>query len=162
MTNEETGPWGPPSLVIDTDAYAGNFERELCAACTGHHDDTSVTAKEIAASYDGPDLGFIEGGDGDEVDDVEGLIGTYNDNGCYRHAGIYQTPGTTEYRSVRIVLNRDPTPAELDGIMRRAMAFAGVGAQSDRGHEVQPFKIIGVRLIRERTTTQVTHLEMGR
>lgn len=135
---ETHGGWGGLSLVVDTDTYAGNLERELCAASTGQHDETSTAAEELAAAYDGPDLSELIGGRPDR-------------HGCYRRCTIYPTPGAGgEYRSARIYLNEEPTPEVLDGIKRRALALA------ERGHGewLRPFKVLGFRLIREHTVTQ--------
>jgi hypothetical protein len=62
-------------FVIDTDSYAGNFERELCAYITGVVGDCGVGSRKI------------------EFDEIEGVAQVADDNGCYRPCAIYETPG---------------------------------------------------------------------
>jgi hypothetical protein len=152
------GEWSGLSLVIDTDTYAGNIEREMLAACTGVVDEyASDEAEEIGTAYDGPDL----------EDLVSSLVYDPGDDGiCRTRVTIYQTPGWSQgprggepyrvtakrpfkhhaYLSVRIPLRSEPAAAIIDGIKRRAHAFA---ASSDPA-----FRVTGFRLIRERVTTQ--------
>lgn len=143
---EEMGAWGDLALVIDTDTCAGNFARELCAACAGLHDDTSYTAEELASVYDGPDLGY---------DGAVLVCMTMDGKGYPRWATMCRTPGTGENQSVCIRLLREPTPEELDGIKQRALALAKNGApRTEQGTGVHPFAITGFRITRERTCTQ--------
>ena len=74
-------------FVIDTNLYAGNFERPMCAFVTGQVGECGVGEKEAEI--------FEE-----EVEDeefraaVEDLIGAEpDDHGCHRPAKIYPTPG---------------------------------------------------------------------
>lgn len=73
-------------LIIDTDSYAGNFERQSVAYATGLVGDCNVGDKE-AASCDGvvPDDVLVWWEDhGVQLPD---------DNGCCRPAAIHPTPG---------------------------------------------------------------------
>ena len=154
------GDWSGLSLVIDTDTYAGNIEREMLAACTGIACEFSTgEADTLAAAYDGPDLGDL----------VSSIVWDPGDDGIARTpVAIYPTPGWTNtgggehvrvsesqpfewpaYMSVRIPLSREPSINVLDGIKRRALAFA-----ASAGEFRDPFRITGFRLIRERVTTQ--------
>lgn len=129
--------WSGFSLMIDTDTYAGNIERATCAACTGVLDDSCFDAVEVVKSYDGPNLEDLVGGRNDE-------------HGNWRPAQCWPTPGTNgKHNTVRIHLNKFPDAKTLDGIKRRALAFA-----ASSGEFREPFRIIGFRLIRERITTQ--------
>jgi len=152
------GEWSGLSLVIDTNTYAGNIEREMLAACTGVVDEyANVEAEERGAAYDGPDL----------EDLVSSIVYDPGDDGIHRtRATIYPTPGWSQgprsgepyrvtekrpfkhpaYLSVRIPLADEPSDVILDGIKQRAHAFA---ASSDPA-----FRVTGFRLIRERVTTQ--------
>jgi len=68
-------------FIIDTDSYAGNFEREMCAFMTGMIGDCEVGyeyAERFLEDYD-HELDFIT----DKADE----------NGCYRPVQIYPTPG---------------------------------------------------------------------
>lgn len=147
---EQAYDWDDYGIVIDTEQYAGNFERELCAACTGRHDDTSGRAKALAMAYDGPDF-------------EDKISGKDDEHGCYRHATVFPTPGWSNdgkgghtkltgkakmrypaYLSVLIHLNSDLTQKQIDGIKERAFAFAKAGS----------ITVTGFRMIRERTTIQ--------
>ncbi len=144
-TNATTtdGEWHDLSLVIDTDTYAGNIEREMLAACTGVTGEFATeTAERLATAYVGPDLDGLVG----HITDIDAGI-AYNVRSV-----AYPAP---EYRSVRIPLRCEPDAATLDGIKRRALAFAAAGVVSPDGDiDVHPFRVTGFRLIRERVTTQ--------
>ena len=137
------GEWHGLSLVIDTDTYAGNIEREMLAATTGVTGEfSSCIMVDLAAAYDGPDLWD--------------LIGYVTDVGAdvVRRVRSIAYPASS-YRSVRIPLAREPAADVLDGIKRRALAFAASGVVSPDGYvDVAPFRVTGFRLIRERVTTQ--------
>jgi hypothetical protein len=72
-------------FVIDTDAYAGNFERPLCAYITGQVGECGVGeeyAKMFRKKHPTKDIIF------------EGLVASVPDeHGCHRPASIYPTPG---------------------------------------------------------------------
>lgn len=80
MTNE-----GSDYLfVIDTDQYAGNFEREMCAFLTGRVGDCGV-GQEMAAKF------HKEFGDkGDDM--FENIASVPDDSGCSRPATIWPNP----------------------------------------------------------------------
>ena len=72
-------------FVIDTDKYAGNFEREICAYITGQIGECEV-GKENAklARQEIPDV----------VARLDELIDSVPDeNGCHRPVSIFPTPG---------------------------------------------------------------------
>ncbi len=161
------GEWHGLSLVIDTDAYAGNIEQEMLAACTGVKCEfSSDTADMIADAYDGPDLGDL----------VSSVVWDPGDDGITRTpVTIYPTPGWSQgprggepyrvtakrlfkcsaYMSVRIPLAREPAADVLDEIKRRALVFSAMGTRFDNGDvDVAPFRVTGFRMIRERVTTQ--------
>ena len=72
-------------FVIDTDSYAGSFEREMCAYVTGQYGECEV-GKETAESVirEGPNFfGRLE----DLVKHVP------DEHGCHRPASIFPTPG---------------------------------------------------------------------
>lgn len=155
------------SLVIDTNTHAGNIEREMLAACTGITGEFATdSAERLAEAYDGPDLDDL----------VSSILYDPGDDGFHRsRATIYPTPGWSQgprggepyrvtakrpfkwpaYMSVRIPLAREPDAATIDGIKRRALAFAASGVVSPDGAiDVRPFRVTGFRMIRERVTTQ--------
>lgn len=123
-------------LMIDTDSYAGNFERQLCAACTGKHDETSIEAAELAAAYDGPDLSEYIGEERDR-------------HGYPRPARCAPALGVGPSNSVRIVLDSDLPPGVIPGIKERAERLAREGYGF-----VRPFKILGFRIERDVTAVE--------
>jgi hypothetical protein len=120
-------------FVIDTNAYAGNFERPMCAAVTGVVDDTSFDAIEEGKLYNGPG-------------DLEELVGWEDDEGCPRCATCYLEPTSGENNAVAIYMNRKPTTDEITGMKERAETFA-----TKEGRRRKPFKILGYRIVIERT-----------
>lgn len=82
MSDKLNAPW---LFVIDTEDYAGNFERELCAFITGRvgecgvGDDCAVLFRQqVKDMGDEPFINIIEEAD---------------DHGCHRPCAIYPTPG---------------------------------------------------------------------
>lgn len=73
-------------FVIDTDTYAGNFEREMTAFCTGCTGECGVGERyaEMFLAEHGPDM----------ADDFRNLVAWYpDDHGVGRPAAIWPTPG---------------------------------------------------------------------
>jgi hypothetical protein len=146
------GEWHGLSLVIDTDTYAGNIEREMLAACTGVINEPTVILEEIASEYDGPDLRHLVTGDAEAYVTPGWSIAA----GGERHRVSPEHPfRMPTLSSVHIPLRDEPAADVLDGIKRRALAFAAAGVVDADGYvDVAPFRITGFRLIRERVTTQ--------
>lgn len=71
-------------FIIDTDKYAGNFERELCAYITGRFGDCEV-GKEYTDLFNKQSTV-----NEDFFDNVETRA---DENGCYRPCSIWETPG---------------------------------------------------------------------
>ena len=77
MNEDPNAPW---LFVIDTEEYAGNFERELCAYITGKVGDCDVGEEEAV----------IFGNEvGEALDNIENETDEY---GCSRPVTIYPTP----------------------------------------------------------------------
>lgn len=74
MNQPNQNSWG---FIIDTDSYAGNFERELCAHITGQ-------------------IGECEVGEEYVVEGIENkfpyLLRVADENGVYRPCGLFPTP----------------------------------------------------------------------
>lgn len=78
MVNEFKSPF---AFIIDTDSYAGNFERELCAYITGHIGDCGVG--EVNAARFKDEVG----------EPFENVTVEADDHGCCRPVTICPTPG---------------------------------------------------------------------
>lgn len=128
-------------FVVDTDKYAGNFEREMTAHITGLLGDCGVGGE------------FTEGPIFDE-----NFIDFYSDdNGCYRPCEIFLGE-KGENNSVAIFLSRMPTDAEINFMKTRAYEFPDVYLQKSRMKEFLSekgkMKILGFRLIFEKTCVE--------
>ena len=73
-------------FVVDTDTYAGNFERELCAYMTGQVGECGVGDKNAKRFEKEVSEAVAE-----RMEDLVG--GELDDHGCWRPAKIYSTPG---------------------------------------------------------------------
>ena len=69
-------------FVVDTEQYAGNFERELCAYVTGHVGECGVGDKQA-------ELYRKE----TKREPIEGVIDLPDEHGCHRPCRIWPTPG---------------------------------------------------------------------
>ena len=97
-------------VKIVTDSYAGNFERDMTAYCTGMVGDCMV-GSELADMYH------------EEVEDdpfFEKGLWVADDHGCARPCYM----DMRDTNAVLIFLNDEPTQRELDVISERALEFA--------------------------------------
>lgn len=79
MSHEPSAPY---FFVIDTEDYAGNFERQLCAYITGRVGECGV-GDDMAALF--------KEETGQEA--FDNVIEEPDEHGCHRPATIYRTPG---------------------------------------------------------------------
>jgi len=98
-------------LYIDTDSYAGNFERDMTAYCTGIFGECEV-GRSIASLYL------------DEEDYEFELLLISDDHGCHRPTSMFTEEGTTDYHTVGIFFNAKPTEEEIAIVKRRSAIFA--------------------------------------
>ena len=77
-------------LAIDTDAYAGNFEREMCAYATGHFGDCGVGEEFAKIAKNDFERGVIVNVS-DWID--EHIVSEPDEYHCCRPASIWVTPG---------------------------------------------------------------------
>lgn len=72
-------------FIVDTNSYAGNFEREMTAFCTGQYGECGVGEETADAFFrDHPDM----------ADDFASIISHVPDeHGCHRPTSIWTTPG---------------------------------------------------------------------
>lgn len=97
------------AVVIKTDSYAGNFEREMCAHLTGH-----IGECEVGREY--ADESIAE-----KFDDVIG--NEADDNGCYRPVALgCDIKGFTN-KDVVIFFDKKPTKKQLELIKTRSTNF---------------------------------------
>jgi len=136
-------------LVIDTDQYAGNFERELCAYVTGYVGDCGVGAKYVNkfAKDVGIELGNVDAIDifyntnYQQADIVEYVA---DEHGCYRPVALWE-PTT----AVCIFLQEEPSLKLACFWVARIVEFFKSSTLSS------PAKLLHVQLEHQVTTSSV-------
>ena len=145
-------------FIIDTDSYAGNFERDMCAYLTGVVGDCGV-GEEFAELYK------------NETNQEESIFLDYlehraDDHGCFRPTSIWPTKGLSDKitcstcsrrapnNSVAIFFEKKPTKALIMLMKERADKFVEAKRQLGASYE-KDFKltIYGFRLVKETITS---------
>ena len=110
-------------IIVRTDSYAGNFERELCAHLTGI-------------------IGECEVGDDYVDENIESIFdqsvkSVPDDNGCYRPVSLGGCKKTREFTSNDVVIWFDsiPTPEQQALIKERALTFNKAAAEHNQWHK---------------------------
>lgn len=145
-------PW---IFVIDTDQYAGNFERAMCAYCTGQIGECEVGSEFIDAKI---------------ASIFEDFVDCYvmDDHGCGRPTSIWPTgdPERKErkpaYNSVAIFFYQRPTSKQIDTMKVRAKEFAENRPDEEEMSwvkEKHPMEIKGFHLIYQSVKTQAIKFE---
>lgn len=97
------------AVLIKTNKYAGNFEREMCAHLTGH-----VGECEVGEEYVDDDIATI----------FESVIGNEaDDNGCYRPVALGCDIDGGTNQDVVIFFEEKPTKKHIDIIKERLETF---------------------------------------
>lgn len=129
----------PLAFVIDTDQYAGNFEREMCAFVTGQIGECGKGSKQAVLFHCDHPL---------RIDEFENLVVQFPDgHGNHRPTAIWPTPGTMNesgsgaaYQSVAIFLDSEPSDEIITFMKKRALQFCA--------EYNCPLSITGYRLLR--------------
>ncbi|MFA6462281.1 MAG: hypothetical protein WCV90_08520 [Candidatus Woesearchaeota archaeon] len=150
-------------LIIDTNTYAGNFERQMCAYVTGQIGECEVGEEQAElARKEIPEV----------VAQLENLIEQVSDeHGCHRPVSIFPNPRygndghgnhallSNENRekfpwpacnSVAIYFNSLPNPRLLEVMRERAsdIASRGVGLEGfERKVEIEGFRLLEQRTV---------------
>ena len=128
-------------FVIDTNQYAGNFEREMCAYMTGIIGDCEV-GREYADMFN-KDI---------NSNPFQDLVSQQPDEGaCYRPCAIWKSLNPLEYNSVAIFFEGVPTSEQIALLKERAKEFTLIQKTF-----TAPITIHGFRLITEITTVDET------
>lgn len=122
---EDRTDWG---VVIVTNLYAGNFERELTAFCTGEIGECEVGDAEAAS--------FQEDFNTEGCDENNPFWDAINhlpdDKGCYRPCSIFRD-SAGEYKSVIIFFHEQPTIEQVEIIKKRIDLYLAVGHKRTKG-----------------------------
>jgi hypothetical protein len=126
----------PYAIIVNTNEYTGNFEREFCAFTTGAIGECGVGDEE-SENYN-----VWAGQNKIKVD----LLADYtdsmaDDSGCHRPVSIYDDTGTGDYNDIIIYLSR-PLSVKLWKVFeKRAALFT----QDSEWDSVQ---ILGMRMVK--------------
>lgn len=126
-------------FIIDTDMYAGNFERELCGYCTGHWDNETHGGVQSAI--------FKE-----EVGNPDEYFGNVaytmvEDFSLLTCVTIVTEPITKQCNSVAIFFDTKPTKEQIKLMKQRAEKYSSEG--KDILERPLEFKVIDYRLIQK-------------
>lgn len=133
-------------LVITTNQYAGNFERELTAYLTGCIGECEVghqAAEDYNAQGDVTDGLFCE------------LAYCHDDHGVSRPCTIWKSDNG-KYESVAIFFNDKPLTAEVTMIKKRLKTYHEYRLAQPRhiNDRVEEIGIVGIELLKVKTTYQ--------
>ena len=136
------GPKEGFAFIVDTDSYAGNFEREMTAFVTGQIGECEVGKEIIQEDFDYGGFSQI-------------VYKLPADNGCYRPTAIweveYEKDGRKPYNAVAMFLNERPSAEMLELMKSRVALFPAVFSAEDRMAEFNRDKplinISGFRLL---------------
>jgi hypothetical protein len=142
----DTNVAAPFILVIETDKYAGNFERELCAYVTSAVGECGVgdEARKVCIK----ELGQEQA---EELSELTMQIS--DDRGCYRPTSIWQATGAkARYESVAIFMEYRPSISQMDIIKERILSYPKYQMDNlssyARDGKTQPLKIKAITIIK--------------
>lgn len=138
------------ALIIDTNKYAGNFERDMTAYCTGQVGYDDNTGYKLAILFDKDYPGKRDDSTWDDYFEQ-----FPDDHGCCRPTSVFRSPGSTENNSVAIFLNNNITEEAIELVKQRALIFNKVKSEY-RYDKYSDIKVLGFRLVR--ITTSITPL----
>lgn len=134
----------PYALVIDTDSYAGNFEREMCSWITGFEGEYYPGGIEYIVKTARDQLG-------ETSDEIIELFGGVNHDE-YGHCEVIMTnsPNQKEdYHSVAIMFDCEPSSELLKLMAARARSFPDAQYENEKTHydmtKFEKLKIFNVR-----------------
>jgi hypothetical protein len=139
-------------LIVDTNLYAGNFEREMTAFATGVLGECEVGDTMLEDFFEGA-AAFGYDVDPDDMDAespfIDLMVQKDDGEGCQRPCSISMQNG--EYNSVEMYMDQRPAERDLAFIVERIRAFPAYSAQQQFGQK--SLKILGIRLICRSITT---------
>jgi len=135
----------PYIVVVSTNMYAGSFERDMTAYCTGSYGECGVgddqaelfreeTSEEIQALFE------------------DALSQQPDDRGCHRPCSIWNLGKNTGYNDVAMFFDCEVTQQMLEAIKDRAVEFSKEGRYNGK------MQIKSVTLIGRTVTTVDTIL----
>jgi hypothetical protein len=133
-----TTHWG---FIIKTNEYAGNFERQLCAHCTGESGECGVGLDYINESNK-------------NLFEEDCIIQVPDDHGCSRPCSIWTSAGCQDrYRSVIIYFENKPSQQAIDIIKERSKTFINAVREKDKYlyGRLENLEILGFSIVEFKT-----------
>ena len=131
-------------FVVDTNLYAGNFEREMCAYMTALTGDCDGGDKEA-------NLAFEEIPNEVRDDLTDCIMLPPDEHGCCRPVSIFPSPGKrNDYKSLAIAFNERPSKKIIKFLKDRAYQYAKKKPCLNdwNKHSLDGLDIVGFRLVR--------------
>lgn len=134
------------AVIVRTDSYAGNFERELCAHLTGQ-----IGECEVGEEYVDSEVAEI-------FEDV--VNQKPDDHACYRPVSLGGCNLTKDYNSQDVVIwfTETPDKEQIDLIKERAKTFSDIYVAKREWNK--PVKILEIEAIKILTQITVKPIEL--
>lgn len=137
---------GTYGVVIYTNKYAGNFEREMCAYCTGYIGECEVgdnKAEEYFEEYGGKKSQYSDSHYHLDTDVFcDAIENVSDDRGCYRPVSIWTDKHCKEsYTALIIYFQSKPTNEQLERIKERSKEYS------------KDIEILDVKVLKRETKT---------
>ena len=154
LINDYAAPW---VFIIDTNQYAGNFEREMCAYCTGMIGQCEVGEEMVALFEEDFKLEADKHQEDNPFMDYVNLW-VMDDHGCGRPTSIWRNSRGADYNSVAIFFHQEPTEEHIKIMKERAQNFAyNRPDEADCWKSSKRMGILGFKLLKQEvTTTEIT------
>lgn len=143
MANENVSV--PYIVLVDTNMYSGNFEREMTAYCTGTIGECEVGDRQARLFQE-------EVAEELQAEFEDALAHPADERGCRRPCSIWRSEGKSSYEEVAMFFDCKPTQSMLDLIKQRAVEFSKEGGYNGK------MIIHSVKLIKRKRTTVDTVL----
>ena len=128
------GPKEGYAFVIDTDSYAGNFERDMTAYLTGRVGECGVGEELVE------DLPI----------EFNNVMDVPDEHDCYRPTSLWKSPNA-KYNSVAIFFEDNPTQEQIDFMKERVKSFdhahKTMGRMAEFYKDAPEINILGFRLL---------------
>lgn len=123
----------PYTLLVKTNSYAGNFEREMCSWVTGYEGEYFPGGIEHIVEQANEELG-------DMAESIAECFGTVDDE----HGEQVVTMTGGDFQSVAIFFDELPSQEEIDTMIARAKTFPKVS-------NTKKLKILDVQFVENQT-----------
>ncbi|MFA5207401.1 MAG: hypothetical protein WC428_01975 [Candidatus Paceibacterota bacterium] len=141
-------------FIVKTDAYAGNFEREMCAYMTGQ-----IGECEVGKSY-------VDQEEKSLLDKLfHNILSLPDDNGCYRPVSILsgdtyfdlKMPQNEKSNSLVIYFDDQLTEVQIEELKKRAYEFPQVWEDNRHVYvkHSRLVKVLGFMIVENETTSKI-------